>query len=234
MNTNIPKHIAIIMDGNGRWAKKRGLPRSAGHKQGAENIRKIAIACNNLKVDALSVYAFSTENWKRPADEVNYLSKLLPKMFFNRYLAELKKNNIQVLALGEIEEFPKETREIIESAIEQTKENTGLKLTLAINYGSQREILLAAKQFARDVMNDPSTLDIDESGFERYLMSNKLPNVDLMIRTSGEERISNFMLWQLAYSELIFTPVLWPDFNETELNACIEEYGRRNRRFGGL
>ncbi|MEF9920003.1 MAG: isoprenyl transferase [Erysipelotrichaceae bacterium] len=234
MNTNLPKHIAIIMDGNGRWAKKRGLPRTAGHKQGAENIRKIAIACNDLGIKALTVYAFSTENWKRPEEEVNYLSKLLPKMFFNRYLAELKKNNIKVLSLGEIEYFPSDTRKIIETAIEETSMNTGLILTLAVNYGSQREILLAAKKYAQDVLKDEKKLEIETKDFEEYLMTKDLPDVDLLIRTSGEQRISNFLLWQLAYSELIFTPVAWPDFTNEELNKCLEEYQTRNRRFGGL
>ncbi|MEG0743481.1 MAG: isoprenyl transferase [Erysipelotrichaceae bacterium] len=234
MYTNLPKHIAIIMDGNGRWAKKRGLPRTAGHKQGAENIRKIAIACNDLGIKALTVYAFSTENWKRPEEEVNYLSKLLPKMFFNRYLAELKKNNIKVLSLGEIEYFPSDTRKIIETAIEETSMNTGLILTLAVNYGSQREILLAAKKYAQDVLKDEKKLEIETKDFEEYLMTKDLPDVDLLIRTSGEQRISNFLLWQLAYSELIFTPVAWPDFTNEELNKCLEEYQTRNRRFGGL
>ncbi|MEG2799910.1 MAG: isoprenyl transferase [Erysipelotrichaceae bacterium] len=234
MNTNLPKHIAIIMDGNGRWAKKRGLPRTGGHKQGAENIRKIAIACNDLGIKALTVYAFSTENWKRPEEEVNYLSKLLPKMFFNRYLAELKKNNIKVLSLGEIEYFPSDTRKIIETAIEETSMNTGLILTLAVNYGSQREILLAAKKYAQDVLKDEKKLEIETKDFEEYLMTKDLPDVDLLIRTSGEQRISNFLLWQLAYSELIFTPVAWPDFTNEELNKCLEEYQTRNRRFGGL
>ncbi|MEF9961082.1 MAG: isoprenyl transferase [Erysipelotrichaceae bacterium] len=234
MENILPQHIAIIMDGNGRWAKKRGLPRTAGHKQGAENIRKIAIACNDLGIKALTVYAFSTENWKRPEEEVNYLSKLLPKMFFNRYLAELKKNNIKVLALGEIEYFPSETRKIIESAISETSMNTGLILTLAVNYGSQREILLAAKKYAQDVLEDKGKLNIEPAEFEQYLMTKDLPDVDLMIRTSGEQRISNFLLWQLAYSELIFTPVAWPDFTSDVLQECLIEYQNRNRRFGGL
>ncbi|MEG0980356.1 MAG: isoprenyl transferase [Erysipelotrichaceae bacterium] len=234
MENILPQHIAIIMDGNGRWAKKRGLPRTAGHKQGAENIRKIAIACNDLGIKALTVYAFSTENWKRPEEEVNYLSKLLPKMFFSRYLAELKKNNIKVLALGEIEYFPSETRKIIESAINETSMNTGLILTLAVNYGSQREILLAAKKYAQDVLEDKAKLDIEPAEFEQYLMTKDLPDVDLMIRTSGEQRISNFLLWQLAYSELIFTPVAWPDFTSDILQECLTEYQNRNRRFGGL
>ncbi len=229
----IPKHIAIIMDGNGRWAKKRGLPRTAGHKQGAENIRKIAIACNDLGVKALTCYAFSTENWKRPESEVDYLCKL-PRLFFNSYLAELKKNNIRVTFLGEIERFPKETQKVITTVVSETKNNTGLNLCFAINYGGRREILLAAKQYAKDVMNGENTLDIDEEEFGQYMMTKDMPEIDLMIRTSGEVRISNFLLWQLAYSELIFSPVAWPDFSKEYLLEAIDEFTHRNRRFGGL
>lgn len=229
----IPQHIAIIMDGNGRWAKKRGLPRTAGHKQGAENIRKIAIACNNIGVKALTCYAFSTENWKRPESEVDYLCKL-PKLFFNRYLAELKKNNIRVTFLGEIERFPLETQQVITTAAEETKNNTGLILCLAVNYGSRREITLAAQHYAQDVMAGKASATITEEEFGHYMMSEGMPELDLMIRTSGELRISNFLLWQLAYAELIFTPVAWPDFSEAALLEAIDEFTNRNRRFGGL
>lgn len=229
----IPQHIAIIMDGNGRWAKKKGLPRTAGHKKGAENIRKIAIACNNLGVKALTCYAFSTENWKRPESEVDYLCKL-PKIFFNSYLAELKKNNIQVTFLGEIERFPNETRKVILSAVEQTQMNNGLILCLAVNYGSRREITLAAQNYAQDVIDGKATLDIEEEAFDSYMMTSAMPELDLMIRTSGELRISNFLLWQLAYAELIFSPVAWPDFTPNVLEEAIAEYNVRNRRYGGL
>ena len=229
----IPQHIAIIMDGNGRWAKKRGLPRTAGHKQGAENIRKIAIACNTMGVKALTCYAFSTENWKRPQDEVDYLCKL-PKLFFNRYLAELKKNNIKVTFLGEIERFPDETRRVITTAVEQTQENTGLILCLAVNYGSRREITLAAQRYAQDVQQGKASTEIDEDAFGSYMMTADMPELDLMIRTSGELRISNFLLWQLACAELIFTPVAWLDVSQEELNRAIDEFNHRNRRFGGL
>ena len=229
----IPQHIAVIMDGNGRWAKKRGLPRTAGHKQGAENIRKIAIACNDLGVKALTCYAFSTENWKRPEDEVDYLCKL-PKLFFNRYLAELKRNNIRVTFLGEIERFPLETQNVITTAVSETQDNTGLILCLAVNYGGRREITLAARKYAQDVMDGKIDNTIEEDAFSSYMMTQGLPELDLMIRTSGELRISNFLLWQLAYAELIFTPVAWPDFDAEELNKAIDEYNHRNRRFGGL
>lgn len=229
----IPRHIAIIMDGNGRWAKAKGMPRTAGHKEGAENIRRIAIACNDLKVEALTLYAFSTENWKRPESEVDYLCKL-PKFFFHQYLKELIKNNIRVTFLGEVERFPKETQDVVNRAVEATKDNTGLNLCLAINYGSRRELLLAAKAYAKDIVNGVADFDLEEDGFANYLMSKHMPDVDLMIRTSGEERISNFMLWQIAYAELIFTPVAWPDFTKEELHRAIETYQQRNRRFGGL
>lgn len=233
MEQKIPAHIAIIMDGNGRWAKKRGLPRTAGHKKGAETIRKIAIACNHKGVKALSVYAFSTENWKRPEEEVDYLCKL-PRFFFNRYMEELKLNNIQVRFLGEIERFPKDTQKVILSAVEQTSENTGLILCLAVNYGGRREITLAARAYAQDVLNQKADLLIDEEAFGKYMMSADMPDVDLMIRTSGELRLSNFMLWQNAYSEFLFTDVAWPDFDEAELDKAINEYTARDRRFGGL
>ena len=229
----VPQHIAIIMDGNGRWAKKRGLPRTAGHKQGAENIRKIAIACNDLGVKALTCYAFSTENWKRPEGEVDYLCKL-PKIFFNSYLAELKKNNIRVTFLGELDRFPKETQDVVNTVVCETKDNTGLNLCFAINYGGQREIALAASHFAQDVIDGKVAIDADEKTFAKYMMTEGMPEVDLMIRTSGEVRISNFLLWQLAYSELIFTDVAWPDFSKECLLEAIDEFNRRNRRFGGV
>ena len=173
----IPQHIAIIMDGNGRWAKKRGLPRTAGHKQGAETIRKIAIACNDLGVKALTCYAFSTENWKRPEDEVDYLCKL-PKMFFNRYIKDLKAKNIRVTFIGELERFPKETQKVILDAVEQTSMNTGLNLCIAINYGSRREITLAARKFAQDVIDGKADIHIDEEAFGTYnaYRSDVLPN----------------------------------------------------------
>jgi len=233
MERKIPAHIAIIMDGNGRWAKKRGLPRTAGHKKGAETIRKIAIACSDRGVKALTVYAFSTENWKRPEDEVDYLCKL-PRFFFNRYMEELKQNNIQVRFLGEIERFPQDTQDVIRSAVSQTKENTGLILCLAVNYGGRREITLAARAYAKDVLAHKADLMIDEEAFGAYMMSKDMPDVDLMIRTSGELRLSNFMLWQNAYSEFIFTQVAWPDFDEVQLDQAIDEYTARDRRFGGL
>ena len=172
MEQKIPAHSAMIMDGNGRWAKKRGLPRTAGHKKGAETIRKIAIACNNKGVKALSVYAFSTENWKRPEAEVDYLCKL-PRFFFNRYMEELKQNNIQVRFLGEIERFPSDTQNVILSAVEQTSNNTGLILCLAVNYGGRREITLAARAYAQDVLAHKADMTIEEEEFGKYMMSKR-------------------------------------------------------------
>ena len=229
----IPQHIAIIMDGNGRWAKSKGLPRTAGHKQGAQNIRKIAIQCNQLGVKALTLYAFSTENWKRPEDEVDYLCKL-PKFFFHSYLKELKKNNIRVTFLGELCKFPKETQDIVKNAVLETSMNTGLTLCFAINYGSRREIVLAAQKYAHDVLEGTVKNELTEDMFEQYLMTYEMPEVELMIRTSGELRLSNFLLWQLAYAEFIFTDVAWPDFTEEQLGLAIDEFTLRDRRFGGI
>lgn len=232
MDRKIPRHIAIIMDGNGRWAKAQGLPRTAGHKKGADTIRTIAVECSRLQVEVLTLYAFSTENWKRPQDEVSYLCGL-PKLFFNRYIRELNERNIRVCFIGELERFPQETRTVIEDAVRITAENTGLILNIAINYGSRRELVLAARAYAQDVASGKRENDLDEQGFEQYLMTSGHPPVDLLIRTSGELRISNFLLWQIAYAELIFTPVAWPDFDEEQLNACIDEFSMRDRRYGG-
>lgn len=227
----IPETTAIIMDGNGRWAKAKGLLRTAGHKKGADTIRDIALEANRLGMKKLILYAFSTENWKRPEDEISYLCKL-PGIFFNRYIKELMENNIRVTFAGELERFPKETQDVIRKAVKQTEHNTGLNLDIAINYGGRREILLAAREYARQVAAKERENDLSEEEFSSLLFVPE--NVDLLIRTSGEERISNFLLWQLAYSELVFDPTPWPDFNEESLHRAIEEYNRRDRRFGGL
>lgn len=230
MNT-IPKTIAIIMDGNGRWAKKRGLPRTAGHKQGADTIRTIALACNEMGVEKLILYAFSTENWKRPEEEVGYLCKL-PGLFFDRYMKELMANNIRVTFAGELERFPQDTQNVIHKAVSQSEKNTGLNLCIAINYGSQREIVLGIQKYTEDVLNGKRENNLSEEEFNQYLFVPE--KIDLMIRTSGEQRISNYLLWQIAYAEFIFTPVAWPDFDKKALMECIEEFNRRDRRFGGL
>lgn len=228
---SFPKTIAIIMDGNGRWAKAKGLPRTAGHKQGADTIRTVALHANKIGVEKLILYAFSTENWKRPEEEVSYLCKL-PGIFFNRFIKDLMINNIRVTFVGELERFPSETQKVILKAVNQTKENTGLELCIAINYGSRREILLAVQKYTQDVLEQKRANDLTEEEFAQYLMVPE--EIDLLIRTSGELRISNFLLWQIAYSELIFTPVAWPDFDEKALDDCICKFASRDRRFGGL
>lgn len=228
---NVPETVAIIMDGNGRWAKSKGLPRTAGHKKGADQIRTIALEANRLHIKKLILYAFSTENWKRPEDEISYLCKL-PGIFFSKFINELMEKNIRVTFAGELERFPKETQKVIRKAVDQTKENTGLELCIAINYGARREIVLGIQQYAREVLNNERENDLSEEEFSNYLFISE--NVDLLIRTSGEERISNFLLWQIAYAELIFTPVAWPDFDEEQFDLCMREYDQRDRRFGGL
>lgn len=228
---SFPKTIAIIMDGNGRWAKAKGLPRTAGHKQGADTIRTVALHANKIGVEKLILYAFSTENWKRPEEEVSYLCKL-PGIFFNRFIKDLMINNIRVTFVGELERFPAETQKVILKAVNQTKENTGLELCIAINYGSRREILLAVQKYTQDVLEQKRANDLTEEEFAQYLMVPE--EIDLLIRTSGELRISNYLLWQIAYSELIFTPIAWPDFDEKALDDCICEFASRDRRFGGL
>lgn len=225
------EHIAIIMDGNGRWAKAQGMPRTKGHLAGSENIRIIAKHANKLGVKSLTLYAFSTENWSRPEEEKNYLFQL-PKVFFEKYIDELKKDNIRVTYIGELERFPESTRRVIENAVEQTQMNTGLNLCLAVNYGGRREIVVAANKLAQKIKNGEIT-EITENDFNEAIMSEN-HDVDLLIRTSGEVRVSNFMLWQIAYAEMIFTEKAWPDFDEEEFDRCIEQFHKRSRRFGGL
>jgi len=225
-------HVAIIMDGNGRWAKAKGMPRTYGHKHGAEKVREIALEANRMGIKALTLYAFSTENWKRPEDEVGFLCKL-PKMFFESYIKELKENNIKVTYIGELERFPQETQKYINDAIAQTHNNTGLELVIALNYGARREIVLAAQKYAQD-LKDGKVEELDETLFNSYMMTSHLPEVDLMIRTSGEKRLSNFLLWQLAYSEFAFVDYAWPEMTIERFHAVVEEFASRNRRFGGL
>lgn len=231
---NIPKHIAFIMDGNGRWAKKRKMPRTYGHHEGTKTIRNIALKCNELKVEAMTVYAFSTENFARPEKEVQYIFKL-PKDFFEAYMKELMENNVKICTIGHLDMAPQETQDIINTAIEKTKDNTGLKLCFAFIYGGRDEIVHASKNIAIKLKEGLiKEDDINEQLFSNELMTKDLPDVDLMIRTSGEQRLSNFLLWQLAYAEFVFTDVLWPDFNDEELYKAIWLYQNRDRRFGGL
>ena len=231
---NIPGHIAFIMDGNGRWAKQRKMPRTYGHHEGTKTIRDIALSCNKLGVKAMTVYAFSTENFARPNQEVQYIFKL-PKDFFESYMKELMENNVKITTIGHLEMAPQETQDIINKAIEKTSHNTGLILCFAFIYGGRDEIVWATKKIAQKVKNDELSIDnIDENIFNHELMPKDLPDVDLMVRTSGEQRLSNFLLWQLAYAEFVFTDVYWPDFNEEELKKAIWLYQNRDRRFGGL
>lgn len=226
------EHIAIIMDGNGRYATKKGQLRTFGHKKGVEKVREIAIYCNKLGIKALTLYAFSTENWKRPENEINFIMGL-PKIFFNAYLKELMKNNIKIKMIGKLEQIPLEARNIFLNAIEETKNNTGLILNFALNYGSKDEIVRACRKYAEDVKNGRNN-DLDEVEFEHYLDTANLPKIDLLIRTSGEKRLSNFLLYQLAYSEFIFIDAHWPEFSNELLDQCLLEYQNRKRRFGGI
>lgn len=227
------KHVAIIMDGNGRWAKAQGKPRTAGHLVGADNVRTTAIAANELGVKYLTLYAFSTENWKRSQDEVNYIMKL-PAIFFKKYMQEFLDRGYRMNIIGELDMLPAGTHKVLDEAMEESRNNTGLNLNICMNYGSQREILLAAKHYAKDVQEGKADLDITEEDFEKYLMTKDFPPVDLLIRTSGELRISNYLLWQIAYAELEFVPESWPEFTPDVLKRCLEDYAKRDRRFGGV
>lgn len=229
-----PDHIAIIMDGNGRWARKQGLPRIAGHKEGVSSIVKIVKAAVKYKVKVLTLYAFSTENWKRPRAEVEFILKL-PKQFLDIYLPELISNNVRINVIGDMELLPDYTRDAVLYAMERTQHNNGLQLNFALNYGSRNEILHAVKEMVADLQETKLSIEeIDEQVFSKYLYTKDLPDPDLLIRTGGEKRLSNFLLWQSAYSEFWYTDVLWPDFSEKEFLLAINDYRQRNRRYGGL
>ena len=231
---HLPRHIAIIMDGNGRWAKRRGLPRTAGHKVGAEVFRTIATYCKDLGIDYLTVYAFSTENWKRPKDEVDTIMRLL-----KRYLLEaidtMARDNIRLRFLGDLTELPQELQDLAArtNAISATLD--GFQANICLNYGGRDEILRAARQFALECAAGERTPEqLDTALFERHLFSAGLPDPDLIIRPGGEKRVSNFLLWQCAYAEFIFTDTLWPDFKKEDLDAALLEYQHRQRRYGGI
>lgn len=230
----IPEHIAIIMDGNGRWAKRRGLPRIAGHHAGMKAVKRATIGADDIGVKVLTLYAFSTENWKRPRDEVEFLMKL-PQEFLALELDELVEKNVRVRMTGWKEGLPSHTLEAVETAVERTRHNTGLILNFALNYGSRHEIVSAVRDIAEQVRQGKlSQDDISESLISSKLLTQSLPDPDLIIRTSGEIRISNFLLWQMAYSELWFTDIYWPEFTERHLVQAVFEYQRRARRYGGL
>ncbi|MBE0450179.1 MAG: isoprenyl transferase [Clostridia bacterium] len=230
----VPKHVAFIMDGNGRWAKKRGLPRLVGHNAGTETIKKIVKSSRNLGIGYITFYAFSTENWKRPNDEVTGLMKLLVK-FVHSEIEEIHQNNIRVNVFGDIEGLPEYARVEVIEAIEKTKYNDGMQFNLALNYGGRDEIIHAVRLMMADYADQKIQLDnVNESLFSEYLYTKGMPDPDLLIRTSGEQRLSNFLLWQLAYTEFIFEPLFWPDFNEEAYKKAIHLYQERNRRFGAL
>lgn len=231
---NIPSHIAIIMDGNGRWAKNKGLPRVAGHREGMKVINKIVRKANSLSVGYLTLYAFSTENWKRPKAEVEFLMRL-PEQFLDKELPTLKENNVRVRIMGDESVLPSYTQRAVHRAVRETENNTGLILNFALNYGSRNELVNMVKAIGSDIKSGDITMDdIDEEMLSNKLLTHDLPDPDLLIRTSGEMRLSNFMLWQLAYSEFWFTNVLWPDFGEEDLEKAIITYQRRKRRYGGV
>lgn len=230
----LPRHIAIIMDGNGRWAQKRGLPRTMGHRAGVEALRNIVKACSQLGIQVLTVYAFSTENWRRPKEEVGVLMSLLTE-YLRKELAELHANKVVIRALGGIEELPTDARKELARSFERTKANDGLIFNLALNYGGRAELLQAVQRVSNEVkMGRMNVEDIDEQSFGQFLSTAGLPDPDLLIRTSGEMRISNFLLWQLAYTEIVIVDEFWPDFNQEALLETIKIYQKRERRFGGL
>ena len=231
---NLPRHVAIIMDGNGRWAENNALHRVRGHQKGAESVRKIVTLSRNLGIEWLTLYAFSEENWKRPKHEVNALMKLL-KRFLKGELKEMQENGIRLNTIGNTEKLPANTREVLLETIRQTSHNTNMVLTLALSYGGRQEILNAVQKIAHKVQKgEIKPTDITEERFSNSLYTRGMPDPDLLIRTSGEYRISNFLLWQISYSEIYITPTLWPDFGEQEFLKALTEYQRRDRRFGTI
>ncbi|TDQ39678.1 isoprenyl transferase [Aureibacillus halotolerans] len=230
----LPKHVAIIMDGNGRWAKKRGLPRIAGHHEGMKAIRRIVRLASRLGIETLTLYAFSTENWKRPKTEVDYLLGL-PEEFLGTFLPELISENVQVKIIGKKDQLPGATVRAVERMVGETTYNNGLTLNFALNYGSRQEIVEAFRDMTEDIQDKKiSANDISEDLISSYMATKALRDPDLLIRTSGELRLSNFMLWQIAYTELWFTDVFWPDFKDRNLLEAIIQYQRRGRRYGGV
>ncbi|MDD5565327.1 MAG: isoprenyl transferase [Candidatus Omnitrophica bacterium] len=230
----LPAHVAVIMDGNGRWARQRGLPRTVGHRQGMKRVKELVEAAAQAGIKVLTLFAFSTENWSRPKREISMLMNSLGA-YLDRNLGELKKNDIRFRVIGRLEQLPGFLREKIENAQEKTKSNAGMVLVLAFNYGARQEITDAARDCARLVQTGSlSPEDIDEKKFRTHLYAADLPDVDLLIRTSGELRISNFLLWQLSYAELYFPKKYWPDFGSRDLSLALKEFQRRKRRFGGI
>jgi len=230
----IPKHVAFIMDGNGRWAKERGASRTVGHRQGVQRLKEIIRGASDLGIQTVTFFAFSTENWNRPKSEINVLMRYLEN-FLGKEIKELHQNNMRFTVIGRGDPIPKYLQAKIKKAQELTKYNTGLRVVLALNYGGRQEIVDAAKKFAQEVLDKKIDLEsLDTLGFSRYFYAPDLSDPDLLIRTSNEIRISNFLLWQLSYAEFYFTPKYWPDFGIEELKEAIKEYQKRERRFGGL
>ena len=229
----VPRHIAIILDGNGRWAKKRGLPRTAGHAVGAENFRKIALYCRDIGVDYLTVYAFSTENWKRPSDEVKTLMRLLNK-YLHEAIDTMERDGMKMRVFGDVEGLSPELQALVARTNEIAKRIDGFQANICLNYGGRADIVQAAQRYARDFADGKADGELTEELFSDYLYSSGVPDPDLLIRPGGEQRISNFLLWQCAYSEFYFTDVLWPDFTPEELDKAIAVFRQRDRRYGGV
>jgi undecaprenyl diphosphate synthase len=228
----LPQHIAVIMDGNGRWAKRRRLPRIAGHRAGIRAVRQAVEACARLGVPYLTLYAFSLENWKRPHSEIKLLMALL-REYLKKETGELNKQNIRLAVIGRVDELPKPVQADLQVALEKTRGNTGMRLTLALNYGARAELIDAVRALAEQLKRD-GAMPIDEATFSQYLYTRDVPDPDLLIRTSGELRLSNFLLWQVAYSEIWVTETLWPDFTQKDLFQAIIDFQKRERRYGGL
>ena len=234
-NLKIPNHVAIILDGNGRWAKAKGMPRNYGHMQGAKTVEVICEEAYRMGIQYLTVYAFSTENWKRSVEEISGIFRLLV-IYIDKDLRELHRNNVRIKILGDYSKIPADARARLEKALELTKLNTGLQFNIALNYGGREEILRAVKAIAAGVqegLTAPEDIDYDMISSQLYTGMYDIPDPDVVIRTSGEERLSNFLLWQAAYSEFVFSDVLWPDFTPEEYEKCLEEFQGRDRRFGG-
>ena len=231
---NVPQHVAIILDGNGRWAKSKGMPRNYGHAQGSKNVERICEAAKELGVKYLTVYAFSTENWNRPKSEVDALMKLL-RNYMKTCLKTAEKNDMKIRVIGDIKALDEDIKNRIRELEEASKDNNGLNFTIAINYGSRDEMIRAVKSLTQDCVDQKvSVEEISESLYESYLDTHGIPDPDLLIRTSGEQRLSNYLLWQLAYTEFYFTDILWPDFTKEELVKAVEQYNSRDRRYGGV
>ena len=229
----LPRHIAIILDGNGRWARRRGLPRTAGHAAGSENFRKIATYCKNIGVEYLTVYAFSTENWKRPEDEVKTIMRLL-RRYLNEAIDTMERDKIRMKIFGDVAGLPQELQELVKKTDEISKRYEGFQANICLNYGGRDEIVHAARRYAEDYAAGKCEGELSEEQFGGYLYSAGIPDPDLLIRPGGEQRISNFLLWQCAYAEFYFSDVLWPDFSTDELDKAIEAFRKRDRRYGNV